>query len=72
MNDIIKKYIKDLKKRIYKIIEELPEFWAQEELREIQVLYRTVGELKSLIGDSSEDEDMKEIKDWLKGHSRSV
>jgi len=80
---IIKKYIKELKKKIRKIQKELPEFNMHEELREIQVLYRTINELKTIVKDytiangepfeyDDNDPEMDKIKEWLKGYWRTV
>jgi len=66
-------YIKYLKTRIKHIQDHIPEFWMHENLNEIQVLYRTINELKTLYNITTEnDDDMNEIKEWLKGYSRSV
>jgi hypothetical protein len=80
-------YIKQLKSKIYKIQNEIPEFWMHEDLREIQVLYRTINELKDIIKDyykkwseayeepveyDATDPEMDEIKEWLKSHMRAV
>ena len=69
---IIRDYIDKLKEKIFKIESNMPEFWQHEYLKEIQVLYRTINELKNLIGDTSDDNELDNIKDWLKYHSRSV
>ena len=66
----IKAYINTLKNRIDYIQNNLPEFWMHEHLKEIEVLYKVIIELKTIINEDIND--MNNVKQWLKSYLRDV
>ena len=65
MKNKVSEYIGTLKERVLFIKDNLPENWMDEHLREIQVLYRTIKDLKKISGEESNDIEMERIKNWL-------
>lgn len=61
MSKEVIKYINRLKKKAIKILNNLPEHWQHEHLKEAQVIIRIILDLREIIGYDEEDKDLE----WL-------